>query len=80
MLQYETCGHKAALTRRQDMKSKTVIQEAIANIDSTSDALRKYCDSQDNYNTAGFDFLSRVVWELSLQKRDLKEIQQEYGI
>ena len=62
------------------MKSKTVIQEAIANIDSTADALRKYCDSQDNYNTAGFDFLSRVVWELSLQKRDLKEIQEDYGI
>lgn len=62
------------------MKAKNVIQEAIANIDSTSDALKKYCDSPENYNTAGFNFLSRIVWELSLQKRDLKDIQEEYGI
>lgn len=62
------------------MKANNVIQEAIANIDSTSAALSKYCNAQENYNTAGFNFLSRVVWELSLQKRDLKEIQEEYGI
>ena len=62
------------------MKANNVIEEAIANIDSTSAALNKYCNAQENYNTAGFNFLSRVVWELSLQKRDLKEIQEEYGI
>jgi hypothetical protein len=62
------------------MQDKNIIKEAIANIDSTEAALKKYCNAQENYNTMGFDFLDRVVWELSLQKRDLKEIQEYYGI
>ncbi len=59
---------------------KTVVQEAIANIASTSAALEKYCNQQEHYNSAGFDFLDRVVWELSMQMRDLQDIQERYGV
>jgi hypothetical protein len=59
---------------------KNIIEEAIANISSTSAALKKYCNDQNNYNAAGFNFLERVVWELSLQLNDLQEIKEEYGI
>jgi hypothetical protein len=59
---------------------KNIIEEAIANISSTSNALKKYCNDPQNYNSAGFNFLDRVVWELSLQLNDLQEIKESYGI
>ena len=59
---------------------KKVIQEAVANITSTSAALRAYCNEPRNYNTEGGRLLDRVVWELSLQLRDLQEIQNAYGM
>ena len=61
------------------MKNNT-IGEAIANISSTSDALKKYCNDPKNYNSAGFNFLDRVVWELGLQLDQLQDVKDYYGI
>lgn len=59
---------------------KNIIEEAIANISSTAAVLKSYCNDPKNYNVEGFNFLSRVCWELSLQLDDLQEIKDSYGI
>ena len=56
-----------------------VIQEAIANIASTSQALEKFCNDPQNYNSCGAQLLERLSWELHKQANDLKEFQYMYG-
>lgn len=56
-----------------------VIQEAIANIASTSEALEKYCNDPKNYNSYGSQLLEQMSWELHKQANELKEFQYRYG-
>jgi len=61
------------------MENKT-INEAIANIASTSQALEKFCNDPKNYNSFGSDLLEQMSRELKRQAIDLKEIQYMYGV
>jgi len=58
---------------------KNVIDEAIANIASTSEALERYSSDPSKYNVAGSELLERMSWELSQQSKNLREIQYTYG-
>lgn len=55
-----------------------IIEEAIANIASTSAALEKYCNDPKNYNSYGSQLLAQMSWELLKQANDLKEFQYNY--
>ena len=57
----------------------TIIDEAIANIASTSAALEKYCNDPKNYNSYGSQLLEQMSWELHKQANELKEFQYLYG-
>lgn len=57
----------------------TIIQEAIANIASTSEALEKYCNNPKNYNSYGSQLLEQMSYELYKQANELKEFQCRYG-
>jgi hypothetical protein len=59
--------------------SNQVIEEAIANIASTSIALEKFCNDPKNYNSSGSQLLEQISWELHKQANDLKEFQYIYG-
>jgi chaperonin cofactor prefoldin len=59
--------------------SNQVIDEAIANIASTSEALDKICNDPKNYNSYGSQLLEQMSWELHKQANDLKELQYTYG-
>jgi hypothetical protein len=61
------------------MNNQKVIQEAIANIDSTSKALEKFCNDPQNYNSAGAELLEMMSWELYKQSNDLRDLQSRYG-
>jgi hypothetical protein len=56
-----------------------IIEEAIANMASTSAALEKYCNDPKNYNTYGAQLLEQMSWELHKQACDLKEFQNRFG-
>lgn len=56
-----------------------VIEEAIANIASTSEALEKFCSNPKNYNSAGHEILERMSWELYKHSNDLRSLQYLYG-
>ena len=58
----------------------TIIQEAIANIASTSQALEKYCNDPKNYNSYGAQLIEQMSWELHRQANQLKEFQYHYGV
>lgn len=58
---------------------KNIIQEAIANIASTSEALDKYCNDPKNYNSYGSELLQQMSYELHKQATQLKEFQYNYG-
>ena len=60
------------------MKNK-VIEEAIANIASTSKALEAYCNDPKNYNSSGADLLEKMSWELHRQASELREFNYTYG-
>jgi len=57
----------------------TIIEEAIANIASTSQALEKYCNDPKNYNSYGAHLIEQMSWELHKQANQLKEFQYQYG-
>jgi chaperonin cofactor prefoldin len=61
------------------MQDKT-INEAIANISSTSAALEKFCNDPKNYNSIGSQLLEQMSYELHRQAQDLKELQYMYGV
>jgi len=61
------------------MQDKT-INEAIANISSTSAALEKFCNDPKNYNSIGSQLLEQMSYELHRQAQDLKELQYIYGV
>lgn len=56
-----------------------LIEEAIANMSSTSAALDKYCNDPKNYNSYAAQLLEQMSWELHRQANDLKSIQYIYG-
>jgi hypothetical protein len=58
---------------------KNIIEEAIANIASTSEVLERFCNDPKNYNSAGAEVLERMSWELKEQCHSLREIQYTYG-
>ena len=59
--------------------SNQIIDEAIANIASTSQALEKYCNDPKNFNSEGADILEMMSWELHKQSNKLRELQYMYG-
>ena len=60
--------------------NKNVIEEAIANIASTSEALEKHCnDPKNRYSSYAANLLEHLSWELHKQANNLKEIQSLYG-
>lgn len=61
------------------MENKT-INEAIANMSSTSAALEKFCNDPKNYNSFGAQLLENMSRELKKQSQDLREIQYMYGV
>ena len=52
-----------------------IINEAIANIASTSEALEKFSNDPKNYNSAGAELLEQMSWELYKQANDLRSLQ-----
>lgn len=56
-----------------------IIQDAIANIASTSSALDKFCNDPKNYNSCGAELLEKMSYELQRQANDLREFQFNYG-
>lgn len=58
----------------------TIIDEAIANIASTSEALDKYCNDPKNYNSYAAQLIEQMSWELHRQASDLREFQYKYGV
>jgi hypothetical protein len=57
-----------------------IIEDAIANMASTSKALETYCNDPKNYNSYGAQLLEKMSWELYKQANDLKIIQYTYGV
>ena len=57
-----------------------VLEEAIANIASTSAKLEKFCNEPQHYNLTGSHLLEKMSWELYKQANDLKEIQYLLGL
>jgi hypothetical protein len=57
-----------------------VINEAIANMASTSQALEKFCNDPKHYNSFGATLLENMSRELHKQAQDLKELQYMYGV
>jgi hypothetical protein len=60
------------------MNEKTTLDQAIANIDATSEALEKYCNDPKNYNSYASQLLEHMSWELHKQANELKEINYLY--
>lgn len=59
--------------------NKNIIEEAIANIASTSKAIEKYCNDPDTCCSAfAASLLERMCWELHKQANELKEINYLY--
>lgn len=56
-----------------------VIQEAIANMASTSAALEKFCNDPKNYNSYGSHLLEQMSLELRRKSIDLQEFHSNYG-
>jgi hypothetical protein len=59
--------------------NSSIVEDAIANIASTSEALEKFCNDPKNYNSYGITLLERMSWELHKQAADLQEMQSYYG-
>lgn len=57
-----------------------IIQEAIANITSTTEALDKFCNAPENYNSYMSQVLEHTIWELVRQANELKDFQNRYGV
>lgn len=57
-----------------------IIEEAIANMASTSKALEKFCNDPKNYNSYTSQLLEQMSWELYKQANDLRDIQYKYGM
>lgn len=58
---------------------KNIIQEAIANIASTSEAIEKYCnDPKSRCSPYAANLLERVSWDLHRKARELEEINYLY--
>ena len=58
---------------------KNIIEEAIANIVSTSEALEKFSnDSSGRCGPHAANLLERMAWELHTQASQLREINYEY--
>lgn len=55
-----------------------IIEDAIANISATSEALEKYCSDPRNYNSCTAHLLEHMSWELHRQANELREINQLY--
>ena len=55
------------------------LDDAIANIASTSQALEKFCNDPKNYNSYATELLEVMSWELYRQSNQLKEIQEIGG-
>jgi hypothetical protein len=59
--------------------SKNIIQEAIANIASTSQAIEKFCnDPNSRCSPHASLLLERMAWELHKQASELEEINYQY--
>lgn len=56
-----------------------VIEEAIANIASTSVMIEKFCNDPKHFNTEGAEILEKMSWELNKQSNELRELQYLYG-
>lgn len=58
---------------------KNIIEEAIANIASTSEAIEKFCnDPKSGCSPHAANLLERMAWELHTQASQLREINYEY--
>jgi hypothetical protein len=57
-----------------------VIEEAIANIAYTSEALEKFCNHPRNYNSAGIDILEKMSWELQRHASELRELEYRFDM
>ena len=57
---------------------KNIIEQAIANITSSSEALEKYSNDPKNYNSPVSHLLSIMSLELHKQSNNLKEINYLY--
>jgi hypothetical protein len=58
---------------------KNIIEEAIANIVSTSEAIEKYCnDPKSRCSPHAANLLERMSWELYKQASELREINYHY--
>jgi hypothetical protein len=58
---------------------KTTVEQAIANIAATSEALEKYCnDPKSRCSPYAANLLERMAWELHKQANDLAEINYLY--
>lgn len=55
-----------------------IIEQAIANIASTSEALEKYCNDPKHYNSYASELLEKMSWELNKQANELREINYLY--
>jgi hypothetical protein len=57
---------------------KNIIEQAITNMTSTSEAIEKYCNDPKNYNSYAAQLLERMSWDLQKQANELKEINYLY--
>lgn len=57
---------------------KNTIEEAIANIASTSEALKSFCNDPKNYNSYGSELLEKMSWELYKKANDLRQLNSLY--
>lgn len=60
------------------MNAKNIIEDAINNITTTSEALDKFCSDPKNYNSYGAHLIEQMSWELYKQANTLREF-QAYG-
>jgi hypothetical protein len=54
---------------------ENTIEDAIANLASTSRALEIYCNDPKNYNSFGVSLLESMSYELSKQSAELRAFQ-----
>ena len=74
------CGFFLEKIKQKEIRMENqVIEEAIANIVSTSEALDRFCNDPKNYNSFGSQILEQMSWELHKQANLLREFKCDYG-
>ena len=56
------------------------ISEAIKNLETSTQALDKFVNNPEHYNSVYSTYLEVISWEMHKHANELKQIQDQYGM